>query len=72
MEQYAVRLTEGRTPARATLFVTRRHGKHKAIAWLLWYSYARMYLIPAYVSHMQFEQTWLVTQTKHASSCSRL
>ena len=47
-------------------FVTRRHAKDETIAWLLWYNKVRLHSTLAYVSPMQFEQTWL--QAKQASS----
>ena len=49
-------------------FVTRRHGKDKTIAWLLWYNKARSHSTLAYVSPMRFEQTWLAAQPMEASS----
>ena len=47
-------------------FVTRRQAKDETIAWLLWYNKVRLHSTLAYVSPMQFEQTWL--QAKQASS----
>lgn len=49
-------------------FVTRRHAKDETIAWLLWYNKARLHSTLAYVSSMQFEQTWLAAQPRQASS----
>ena len=49
-------------------FVTRRHAKDETIAWLLWYNKARLHSTLAYVSPMQFEQTWLAAQPRQASS----
>jgi len=49
-------------------FVTRRHAKDETIAWLLWYNKARLHSTLAYVSPMQFEQTWLAVQPRQASS----
>ena len=49
-------------------FVTRRHAKDETIAWLLWYNKARLHSTLAYVSPMQFEQTWLAAQARQASS----
>lgn len=49
-------------------FVTRRHAKDETIAWLLWYNQARLHSTLAYVSPMQFEQTWLAAQPRQASS----
>jgi putative transposase len=49
-------------------FVIRRHAKHEAIAWLLWCNKARLHSTLAYVSPMQFEQTWLAAQPRQASS----
>ena len=43
-------------------FVTRRHGKDKAFAWLLWYNQAWLHLTLAHVSPMQFENEWLARQ----------
>ena len=51
LQRDAVRLTESRALARATL----RQAKDKAIAWLLWYNKARLRSTLAYVSPMQFE-----------------
>ena len=47
-------------------FVTRRHAKDETIAWLLWYNKAQLQSTLAYLSPMQFEQTWL--QARQASS----
>ena len=47
-------------------FVTRRHAKDETIAWLLWYNKVRLHSTLAYVSPMQFEQTWL--HARQASS----
>lgn len=49
-------------------FVSRRHAKDETIAWLLWYNKARLHSTLAYVSPMQFEQTWLAAQARQASS----
>ena len=49
-------------------FETKRQAKDEAIAWLLWYNSARMHSTLAYVSPMQFEQTWLAAQPKQANS----
>ena len=49
-------------------FVTRRHAKDETIAWLLWYKQARLHSTLAYVSPMQFEQTWFAAQARQASS----
>ena len=49
-------------------FETRRHARDETIAWLLWYNKARLHSTLAYVSPMQFEQTWLAAQTRQASS----
>ena len=49
-------------------FVTRRHARDETIAWLLWYNKARLHSTLAYVSPMQFEQTWLAAQPRQASS----
>ena len=49
-------------------FVTRRHARDETIAWLLWYNKARLHSTLAYVSPMQFEQTWLAAQARQASS----
>ena len=49
-------------------FVTRRQAKDETIAWLLWYNKARLHSTLAYVSPMQFEQTWLAAQPRQASS----
>ena len=43
-------------------FVTRRHAKDEAIAWLLWYNKARLNSTLAYLSPMQFESQWLAKQ----------
>ena len=40
--------------------------KDETIAWLLWYNKARLHSTLAYVSPMQFEQTWL--QARQANS----
>ena len=49
-------------------FVTRRQAKDETLAWLLWYNQARMHSTLAYVSPMQFEQTWLAAQPRQARS----
>ena len=49
-------------------FKTRRAAKDETIAWLLWYSWARLHSTLAYISPVQFEQNWLVTQPKQANS----
>ena len=49
-------------------FETRRYAKDETIAWLLWYNKARLHSTLAYVSPMQFEQTWLAAQPRQASS----
>ena len=49
-------------------FVTRRQAKDETIAWLLWYNKARLHSTLAYVSPMQFEQTWLAARARQASS----
>ena len=36
--------------------------------WLLWYNKARLHSMLAYVSPMEFEQTWLAAQPRQASS----
>ena len=49
-------------------FVTRRQAKDETLAWLLWYNQARMHSTLAYVSPMQFEQTWLAALPRQARS----
>lgn len=49
-------------------FVTWRHAKNEIIAWLLWCNKARRHSTLAYVSPMQFEQTWIAAQPKQPSS----
>ena len=49
-------------------FATRRQAKDETMAWLLWYNRTRLHSTLAYVSPVQFEQTWLATQPKQAHS----
>ena len=49
-------------------FVTRRDAEDEVIAWLLWYNQARRHSTLAYLSPMQFEQTWLAAQPRRATS----
>ena len=49
-------------------FVTRRHARDEAIAWLLWYNSDRLHSTLAYVSPMQSEENWLLAQAKQVSS----
>ena len=44
------------------------HAKDETIAWLLWYNRTRLHSTLAYVSPVQFEQTWLAAQPGQASS----
>ena len=38
----------------------------ETMTWLLWHNRARLHSTLAYVSPVQFEQTWLATQLRHA------
>ena len=49
-------------------FATRRQAMDEMMAWLLWYKATRLHSTLAYVSPVQFEQTWLATQLKQAHS----
>lgn len=49
-------------------FKTRRQAKDETIAWLLWYNRARLHWTLAYVSPLQFEQSWRATQPEQANS----
>jgi putative transposase len=49
-------------------FETRRQAKDETMAWLLWYNRTRLHSTLAYVSPVQFEQTWLATQPRQAHS----
>ena len=49
-------------------FETRRQAKDETLAWLLWYNCERLHSTLAYVSPVQFEQTWLAAQPKQANS----
>ena len=47
---------------------TRRAAKDETIAWLLWCKPARLQSTLAYIGPVQFEQNWLVNQSKQANS----
>ena len=49
-------------------FVSRRHAKEETIAWLLWYNKAQLHSTLAYVSPVQFEQTWVAAQPRQVCS----
>ena len=49
-------------------FETRRQAKDEVMAWLLWYNQARLHSTLAYVSPMQFEQSWFAAQAMQANS----
>ena len=49
-------------------FETRRQAKDETMAWLLWCNRTRLHSTLAYVSPVQFEQTWLATQPRQAHS----
>ena len=49
-------------------FETRRQAKDETMAWLLWFNRTRLHSTLAYVSPVQFEQTWLVIQLRQAHS----
>jgi transposase InsO family protein len=49
-------------------FKSRRQARDETIAWLLWYNRTRLHSTLAYVSPMQFEQNWLVHQSRQANS----
>lgn len=49
-------------------FETRRQAKDEVMAWMLWYNQARLHSTLAYVSPMQFEQSWFAAQAMQANS----
>nr|WP_295776300.1 IS3 family transposase [Rhodoferax sp.] len=49
-------------------FQSRRQAKDEVIAWILWYNRTRLHSTLAYVSPMQFEESWLANQPKQVNS----
>jgi len=49
-------------------FKTRRQAMDEVVAWMLWYNRTRLHSTLAYVSPMQFEESWMANQPRQASA----